>query len=282
MITSIICNKYTINSLLGNGKFGTVYEGTTKEQTRVAIKTEHNNSKYKLLRHEATVLNYLFYNGTKNIPRIYWFGQHQDCTCLVMTHFSCSLHDYITRKGKLEQRKLASMMIKCVDVLESIHKYHVVHRDIKPQNFMCKDGDLYLIDFGLSTVFIDETGEHICKRDTQNVIGSPRYISFYNHCGEPMSRRDDLISLGYMYLFMQNGSLPWDAPFEQPNTDIMSASNVYKKNEKSWEKLSAKIDGPINMYLKYCYELKYNDEPNYHILMELFIQTPKKAMYIAA
>ena len=30
-----------------------------------------------------------------------------------------------------------------------------------------------------------------------------------------------------------------------------------------------------------CYELKYNDEPNYHILMELFIQTPKKAMYIA-
>jgi hypothetical protein len=23
--------------------------------------------------------------------------------------------------------------------------------------------------------------------------------------------------------------------------------------------------------MKYCYELKYNDEPNYHILMELFI-----------
>jgi serine/threonine protein kinase len=272
MIPSIICNKYAINSLLGNGKFGTVYEGTTKEQTRVAIKTEPKNSEYKLLRHEVTILNYLFYSGTKNIPRIYWFCQHQDHTCLVMTHFSCSLHDYIMRKGKLEQRKLASIMIKCIDLLESIHKYHIVHRDIKPQNFMCKDGDLYMIDFGLSTVFVDENGDHICKRDTEHVIGSPRYISFYNHCGEPMSRRDDLISLGYMYLFMRNGNLPWDSQLEHTNstTDIHSTSNIYRKNEKSWGKLGDTIDGCIHMYLKYCYELKYNDIPNYHILMELF------------
>jgi hypothetical protein len=42
-------------------------------------------------------------------------------------------------------------------------------------------------------------------------------------------------------------------------------------NEKSWEKLNAILDGAIKMYMKYCYELKYNDEPNYHILMELFV-----------
>ena len=271
MIFGVICNKYDINSVLGNGKFGVVYDGTTKDNIRIAIKAERSDSKHKLLKHEVTVLNYLFCSGTKNIPRIYWFGQHQNHTCLVMTHFSCSLNDYIARKGKLEEKKLASMIIKCIDVLESIHKYHIVHRDIKPHNFMIKDGDLFLIDFGLSTVFIDNDGEHICKRDSENVIGSPRYISFYNHCGEPMSRRDDLISLGYMYLFMHNGSLPWDNPSDSNiSTDIMSASNLHKKVEKSWAKLGVQINGPINMYLKYCYELKYNDEPNYHILMELF------------
>lgn len=272
MISSIIGNKYTINSVLGKGKFGIVYEGTTNERTRVAIKMEPSDSEYKLLKHEVTVLNYLFCSGTKNIPRIYWFGRHHNHTCLVMTHFSCSLHDYITHKGIMEEKKLASMICKCIDVLESVHKYHVVHRDIKPHNFMIKNGDLFLIDFGLSTVFIDENGDHMCKRDTLNVIGSPRYISFYNHCGEPMSRRDDLISLGYMYLFMKNGNLPWDVRRDNMSSDtnIMSESNLYNKNEKSWEKLSTTIDGPINMYLKYCYELKYNDVPNYYILMKLF------------
>jgi serine/threonine protein kinase len=269
MISSVICNKYTVNALLGNGKFGVVYDGITKDNERVAIKVEQSESDYKNLKHEATVLNYLFYSGTRNIPKVYWFGQHLGFTCLVMSHFSCSLHDYILRKGTLNPNKLGSMMIKCIDVIESIHRYHILHRDIKPQNFMIKDGDLYMIDFGLSTAFVDDKGEHIMKKDTDNVIGSPKYISYYNHCGEPMSRRDDLISLGYMYMFMQNGKLPWDSIGS--DTDINDPANVLRRNEKEFSNLN--VDGPIKMYLKYCYELKYNDEPNYHILQELFIQS---------
>jgi len=268
MISSIICNKYTVTSVLGYGKFGVVYDGTTKDNERVAIKVEKSDSTHKVLKHEVTVLNYLFYSGTKNIPKIYWFGQHHEHTCLVMSHFSCSLHDYILRKGTLEPKKLASMMIKCIDVIESIHKHHILHRDIKPQNFMIKDGDLYMIDFGLSNVFIDDDGEHIVKKDPSSVIGSPRYISYYNHCGEPMSRRDDLISLGYMYMFMQNGKLPWDSTGSE--TNINDPANILRRNAKEWTKLNESLDGPIKMYLKYCYELKYNMEPNYHILMELF------------
>ena len=268
MISSIICNKYTVNSVIGNGKFGVVYDGSTKDNERVAIKVEKSDSVYKVLKHEVTVLNYLFYSGTKNIPKVYWFGQHLGHTCLVMSYFSCSLHDYILRKGTLEPKKLASMMIKCIDVLESIHTHHILHRDIKPQNFMIRDGDLYMIDFGLSNVFMDDDGEHILKQDPNNVIGSPRYISYYNHCGEPMSRRDDLISLGYMYMFMQKGKLPWDSTGTE--TNINDPVNTFRRNEKSWNKLNESLDGPIKMYLKYCYELKYNAEPNYHILMELF------------
>ena len=268
MISSVICNKYTVKSVLGYGKFGVVYDGVTKDDERVAIKVEKSDSTHKVLKHEVTVLNYLFYSGTKNIPKIYWFGQHLGHTCLVMSHFSCSLHDYVLRKGTLEPNKLSSMMIKCIDVIESIHRHHILHRDIKPQNFMIKDGDLYMIDFGLSNVFMDDDGEHIVKKDPNNVIGSPRYISYYNHCGEPMSRRDDLISLGYMYMFMQKGKLPWD--YTGAETNINDPANIFRRNEKTWEKLNESLDGPIKMYLKYCYELKYNDQPNYHILMELF------------
>ena len=268
MISSVICNRYTVKSVIGNGKFGVVYDGSTKDNERVAIKVEKSDSVYKVLKHEVTVLNYLFYSGTKNIPKVYWFGQHLGHTCLVMSYFSCSLHDYILRKGTLEPKKLASMMIKCIDVIESIHAHHILHRDIKPQNFMIRDGDLYMIDFGLSTVFMDDDGVHIVKKDSDNVIGSPRYISYYNHCGEPMSRRDDLISLGYMYMFMQKGKLPWDSTGSE--TSINGPENIFRRDKKAWDKLKCSLDGPIKMYMKYCYELKYNDEPNYHILMELF------------
>ena len=270
MISSVICNKFTVNSIIGYGKFGVVYDGTKTDGERVAIKVEKSDSTYKVLKHEVTVLNYLFYSGTKNIPNIYWFGQHLGHTCLVMSHFSCSLHDYILRKGPLDPKKLSSMMIKCIDVIESIHKNHILHRDINPQNFMIRDGDLYMIDFGLSTVFMDDDGVHIIKKDSDNVIGSPKYISYYNHCGEPMSRRDDLISLGYMYMFMQTGKLPWDSAGSE--TSINGPENIFRRDEKAWARLNEALDGPIKMYMKYCYELKYNDGPNYHILMKLFIE----------
>ncbi len=268
MISSIIGNKYTVNSILGYGKFGVVYEGTTNDGERVAIKVEKPDTKFKILKHEVTILNYLFYSGARNIPKIYWFGKHNGYTCLVMSYFSCSLNEYILKKGPIETKKLASIMCKCIDVIESIHRHHILHRDIKPHNFMIKDGDIYMIDFGLSSVFIDENEKHIHKQDVNNVIGTPRYISYYNHCGEPMSRRDDLISLGYMYLFMLNGKLPWDSSGSE--TNVNDPVNIFRRNEKAWDKLSESLDGPIKMYLKYCYELKYDDEPKYNLLMELF------------
>jgi serine/threonine protein kinase len=276
MISTIVGNKFVIDSILGCGNFGIVYDGLKLNSLKehVAIKLEPIDNTYKVLRHEVTILNYLHYNGVKYIPRIYWFGQHLNYTCLVMTHFTCSLQDYIIRKGILNQIKLSSMIIKCIDLLSSVHKSRVLHRDIKPHNFMIKDGDLYLIDFGLSNVFIDDYGEHTEKRDIDSIVGSPKYVSYYNHCSEPMSRRDDLISLGYMYMFMQKGQLPWDnTRRESPISDIsvLNPNNIFRMDKKSWIKIESILDGAIKMYMKYCYELKYNDEPNYHILMELFV-----------
>ena len=101
-------------------------------------------------------------------------------------------------------------MKKCLNVLKSIHQHGVLHRDIKPQNFMIKHDDIYLIDFGLSIFYIDENDRHIEKQDSENVVGTPKYISYFNHNGEPNSRRDDLLSLGYMILLLINGSLSWE------------------------------------------------------------------------
>ena len=192
-----------------------------------------------------------------------------------MSYFSHSLQDYYEKKGALPLDALGSLMIKCIDALSSIHKYYVLHRDIKPQNFMMRDGDIFLIDFGLSTYYMNGDGEHLERSDEENVIGSPRYISFYNHCGEPFSRRDDMISLGYMYVYLSTGTLPWDGvPRQDPpnisKTSTLHPMNISRRSLKTWTNLKRIVDGPIKRYLKYCYGLEFDEDPDYSALMKLF------------
>jgi casein kinase 1 len=277
MSETVIGNKYILECIIGRGKFGVVYKGRHRDKgEKVAIKTE-TDSAFKVLRHEATVLNYLFYNDVRNIPVVYWFGQHVNMTCLIMSYYTCNLCDYIANKGHMDKAKLGSIMIKCIHILESIHKYYVLHRDVKPQNFMVRDGDLYIIDFGLSTVFIDEDGKHVIKKDSDNILGTPRFISYFNHIGANISRRDDLISLGYMYLYLQNEGLPWDKHIqslyesELPFTSVNHPKNIELTSSKTWDCLSKHTESGIYMFLKYCYELKFDDKPSYSLLMELFL-----------
>jgi serine/threonine protein kinase len=274
-----IGKKYNIEKLLGHGKFGVVYKGRNiKTDEEVAIKMEKRDIEpiYKILKYETTILNHLSCNGCKNIPSVYWYGVYLEYTCLIMSYYSCNLQDYINKKT-IDQSKLNMIMIKCIDILENIHKNWVLHRDIKPQNFMINDGDLYIIDFGLSTIYIDENNEHVKKIDSEHIIGTPKYVSYFTHCGDTVSRRNDLISLGYMYLYLNYRELPWEntSMIEQqnnvPETHLTHTKNIFRRREKKWENISKIAVDSIYNYFKYCYELEYDSKPNYYILKELFL-----------
>jgi len=276
-MNEIIVNKYNIINTLSQGTFGNIYKGSHRiTNNLVAIKTETNTTQFPLLKHETTILKYLHDKNTRNIPLVYWFGIVNHKRCLVMPLYDCSLHDYIQEKS-LTDTKINTIMTTMISILQSIHDNLVIHRDIKPQNIMLRQGELFIIDFGFATFYIDENCKHIPDKESTSIIGTPKYVSFHIHCGSLPTRRDDLISLGYMYMFLHLNSLPWDkivvdcSDTEYDETHILNPKNKEFAKLKHYNSIETTfINTNFTKFLNYCYYLDYDDTPCYSILLSLF------------
>lgn len=292
----LVNRTYHIEKQLGKGEFGTVYKGVHhKNGAQVAIKMENIHSTIQTLKHEATIINHLYSHGCRSIPSIYWYGIHEDIyRCLVMQYYVCSLHDYSLNKN-IPPNVLGEIMANCIRILSEIHEVWVVHRDIKPQNFMIgEDKSLYLIDFGMATFYVNDYKEPIIHGEPKEyIVGSPKYASYYVHCGEFPQRRDDLISLGYMYIFLKHKGLSWDDFRDQEpppphkheqeqdvgEIHVNHPRNISRKYKKQLNNLISELQRisynedcfAITKYMEYCYRLSPATKPNYTSLMALFV-----------
>ena len=87
----------------------------------------------------------------------------------------------------------------------------LIHRDIKPDNIMLTNsGRAKLSDLGLASV----AGE-IDESDSEEVMGTPQYISPEHLTGSPMDVRSDIYSLGATFYHFVTGTFPY-----QGNTAI--------------------------------------------------------------
>uniref|UniRef100_A0A6C0DSG1 non-specific serine/threonine protein kinase n=1 Tax=viral metagenome TaxID=1070528 RepID=A0A6C0DSG1_9ZZZZ len=274
-----INHKYLIIKSIGEGAFGKIYEGYNKKNREpVAIKM--NKQAPMVLKNEASILNYLYNHGCRGIPIIYWYGIFNTYYCMVIPLYTSSLFS-LRAKKEFTIETVYGIMIQAIDILEHIHKQFVIHRDIKPQNFMIRDGELYLIDFGMATFYINADKCHIqMETNHTSITGSPKYISQNIHLGISATRRDDLISLGYILLYLLYGELDWDiVPYPPKNyeeiheiTHILHYNHQQRLQKKSIENIETYCKNTIALnYLQYCYSLKYDVEPQYSLCKELFM-----------
>ena len=129
---------------------------------------------------------------------------------------------------------------------------------------------VYAIDFGLAKRYRDpRTGDHIPYKDGKSLTGTARYASVNTHLGIEQSRRDDLESLGFVFMYFNRGSLPWQGLRAKTKKEKYDAIKE-KKVSTSIETLCKGFPEEFSTYLNYCHKLGFDEKPDYGLLRKLF------------
>ena len=269
---SIIFKKYRVKKKLGEGAFGDVYMGSSIENNElVAIKVEQRKIAKPLLETEAFFLYSLRGLG---IPEVLSFGRLRNYNVLVEPLLDKSLFDlFAERRKRLALEDICLIAKQVIDRIQWIHSKNIVHRDIKPDNFLIGRKDpnvIYLIDFGLSKKYKSSTtGKHIKFGFTGKLTGTVRFASANALRGGEQSRRDDLESIGYMIIFFMRGRLPWQGV--TGNKKMERYLKIYKmKKNVAPEDLCKSLPKQMTDFMRYVKQLEFEQEPDYNYLRNLF------------
>jgi serine/threonine protein kinase len=202
---------------------------------------------------------------------------------VLMTLLGCDLIDYTKKfgdnsQGVFDLRNLILLTIKSITLLKYIHSKGILHQDIKPENILFDKSfeNIYLIDFGLSTSFLDKNNNHIPSIQ-KSFCGTPRYASITSHNFKQQSRKDDLESLCYMLICLYKGDLPW-CNIDNKNKKISKTEKYklikeLKENTKEEELVkSALLPKEYYKMLYYVKNLEYDQKPSYNNLKRMFIE----------
>ena len=269
---SLINNKYIIHQQIGSGSFGTIYKGeNVRTNEKVAIKVEPIKNNTRLLKNESTVYQYL--TNSAGIPHVKWFGKDEFNYYMVINLLGDSLQKLVDWKGRFSLKLTLQIGIQLIYLLKTIHDKGLVHRDVKPDNFLLGLNDrktqFNIIDFGFCKSYLNN-GLHIALKQTNSLIGSFSYASINAHNFMELSRRDDLESLGYILLYIYLGKLEWQKENEFENPAIRYKKNNMIKNMKLKIINDTTIPNTITEYMKSVRSLEFEEKPNYAILVDMF------------
>jgi serine/threonine protein kinase len=201
----IIGNKYKITRKLGEGNFGAVFKGRNiRTGEEVAIKAEPLDGVSSILKKEAQIYQYI--GKTDGFPTVKWFGVDDNNRYMVIDLLGESIGERVKRDGPVPLSVAIEYGKQMIYRVEWLHGKKMVHRDIKPDNFLFgvkqNANTIYLIDLGFCKLYEDENGKHIGERRNCSLIGTPNFMSMNVRNGIEPSRRDDIESIVYVMMFM--------------------------------------------------------------------------------
>lgn len=256
---------------LGAGSFGEIFSGVGVgphvSPANVAIKFEPISARHRQLLVEAKC--YKLMHRHTGFSSVHWFGQTGNFSVLVMDRLGRSLEEYFKScQGRFSITTAATIAQQMLTRIERLHSKGVIHRDIKPDNFLMAGAVVYMIDFGLAKRFKSSRGVHIGFQTGLTLTGTARYASLNAHQGYEQSRRDDLESALMCLVYFIKGRLPWQqltAATKSAKYDLIRELKRTVTTESLCEGLPVEIATAVN----YVRSLSFSERPSYAFLRGL-------------
>ena len=206
---------YLVQEELGRGGMGVVFKAQQLSIDRpVAIKflnaqkAEDEKSVARFLR-EARAAGKLAH---PNVVSVYDAGRAEGLHYIVMELVEGpSAQQHIREKGHFSEDETLNISAQIAEALRFAHGRGVLHRDVKPDNFLIDArGHVRLADLGLAR-FVSGSGSTELTQDG-STLGTPRFMSPEQCKGSGVDARSDLYSLGASMFMMATGKPPFDGP----------------------------------------------------------------------
>lgn len=201
--------RYTDLSVIGSGGMCKVYAAHDPVMDRkVAIKilrtdkTKGHTTEQRFLR-EARIAGSLHH---PHINTVYDFGQADDLLYLVLEFVDGdTLSQWIKEHNGVGPKSIVPWIHQIAEALDSAHAAHVVHRDVKPSNFMIvrSTGAIKLMDFGVART------PDVTLTQAGTTVGTPNYMSPEQLQGSKVGASSDLYAFGVVVYQILSQRLPF-------------------------------------------------------------------------
>ena len=217
MIGSTLAH-YEINSHLGSGGMGDVYQATdTKLGRSVAIKFlsegfSHDGERVARFQREARVLASL---NHPNIAGIHGVEEINSRHFLIMELVPGETLAERIGRGAIPLDEAVTLAKQITSALEEAHEKGVVHRDLKPANIkVTAEGKVKVLDFGLAKAYEGESRDialsnsptlSLAATSIGVILGTAAYMAPEQARGKPVDKRADIWAFGVVFYEMLTG-----------------------------------------------------------------------------
>ncbi|MCI7812527.1 MAG: serine/threonine-protein kinase [Lachnospiraceae bacterium] len=254
-IGSVLDGKYKILYQIGEGGMSSVYLAINEKVNRQwAVKEIRKDRPYNFALMRQGILREMELLRSLHhpmIPEICDVIEEETAIFIVMDYIEGrTLGNVVEEEGAQEEKYVIEWAKQLCQVLSYLHNRvpPVIYRDMKPSNIMLKpNGDLMLIDFGISREFCEEhTEDTVC-------LGTQGYAAPEQFGGGQSDERTDIYGLGATLHHLVTG----ENPRKRQGTEFLPVCQ-----------LRPEISGGLEEVIRKC--LERNPDDRYQSCRELW------------